>query len=494
MFTYADHKVIILYMIYNSIILLSEIKRGFDVINKVKDFIIKNNLIKENDKVLVALSGGPDSVCLLHILYELKELLNIKIGAAHVNHMLRGEDALKDENYSSELCEKLNIDFYSQKVDINKISREKNISHEMAGREERYKFFNFIKDTYNYSKIAVAHNSNDQAETIIMNMMRGSGLEGLCGIRNIRSGGIIRPILCLSRDEIENYCKDNNLNPRIDKTNLENIYSRNRIRLDILPYMKENFNRDIIETINRMSSLLQIDNDFIEKQCDNYYKKYCLNKKDYMTISKKAFILDKAVLTRLIKRAFVEFTGKYNNFEMKHIYEVIDLSRNTTNKKVFLPNEIIAENIYGDILLKNKEYINKENKSEEIIANKDQLKKYSCEYSEYKIDFEFINNKNNIEFSNNVLIKYFDYDNIEERLIIRKRENGDRIIPLGMKGSKKLKDIFIDLKIPVEKRDKIPVLCFDDEVAWIVGYKVSEKFKITKETQNILKITFTRKE
>jgi len=258
--------------------------------------------------------------------------------------------------------------------------------------------------------------------------------------------------------------------------------------------MKENFNRDIIETINRMSSLLQIDNDFIEKQCDNYYKKYCLNKKDYMTISKKAFILDKAVLTRLIKRAFVEFTGKYNNFEMKHIYEVIDLSRNTTNKKVFLPNEIIAENIYGDILLKNKEYINKENKSEEIIANKDQLKKYSCEYSEYKIDFEFINNKNNIEFSNNVLIKYFDYDNIEERLIIRKRENGDRIIPLGMKGSKKLKDIFIDLKIPVEKRDKIPVLCFDDEVAWIVGYKVSEKFKITKETQNILKVTFTRKE
>lgn len=464
------------------------------MINKVKDFITKNNLIQDGDRVLVALSGGPDSVCLLHILYKLKKSLNIYIGAAHVNHMLRGQDALNDEEYAKKICEEFNIDFYSTRINIDKVAKEKNISHEMAGREERYKFFEFIKNTHKYSKIAVAHNSNDQAETVLMNMMRGSGIEGLCGIRNKRKGGIIRPILCLSRDEIENHCKDNNLNPRIDKTNLENIYSRNKVRLDILPYMKENFNKDIIETLNRMTNLLQIDNDFIEKQCNNSYKKYCNNENKHIIISKEAFLLDKAIITRIIKKAFVEFTGKYNNFEMKHIYEVIELSKNSTNKKSDLPNGIIAENVYGDIYLRHKDNNNKEYEEKEVLIDKSQLNKYSLEYNKYKIDFNIIKGKNNIEFSNNVLIKYFDYDNIEERLIIRKRKNGDRIVPLGMKGSKKIKDILIDLKVPLEQRDEIPILCFDNEVAWIVGYKVSDKFKVTKETKNIIKITFARKE
>ncbi|WP_411169481.1 tRNA lysidine(34) synthetase TilS [Clostridium sp. MB05] len=464
------------------------------MINKVKDFILQNNLIEKNDKVLVALSGGPDSVCLLHVLYKIKDSLNIEIGAAHVNHMLRGEEALKDEAYAESLCKKMGIQFYSTRVDINSIAKEKNISHEMAGRDERYKFFNDIKYTHNYSKIAVAHNSNDQAETVLMNMMRGTGIEGLCGIRSKRNNGIIRPILCLSRSEIENYCKENNLNPRIDKTNLEKIYSRNKVRLDILPYMQENFNEDIIDTINRMSRLLQIDNDFIEKQCNNSYKKYCITKNKFIVISKDAFLLDKAILTRLIKKSFIEFTGKHNNFEMKHIYEVIDLSKNTTNKKIDLPNGIMAENIYGDIYLKNKEYNHEKYEDIEALINKDKLDKYSFDYNNCKVHFEVIKDKNNIEFSNNVLIKYFDYDNIKEGLVIRKRKNGDKITPLGMKGNKKLKDIFIDLKVPVELRDQIPILCFDDEIAWIVGYKVSDKFKITNETKKIIKITFTRKE
>ena len=219
------------------------------MIEKVKEFIIENSLINKDDKVLVALSGGPDSVCLLHCLYSLKEDFNIKIGAAHVNHMLRGQDSLEDKEYSRKLCESLDIDFYSKEIDINKIAKNKGISIEMAGREARYNFFEEIRKTYNYNSIAVAHNENDQAETIIMNLMRGTGIEGLCGIRPKRNGNIIRPILCLSRLEIEKYCIENNLNPRIDKTNLENIYSRNKIRLELIPYMKDNFNPNVIESI-----------------------------------------------------------------------------------------------------------------------------------------------------------------------------------------------------------------------------------------------------
>ena len=462
------------------------------MINKVKSFVIENNLIQNEDKILVALSGGPDSVCLLNMLHELRDFFNIEIGAAHVNHMLRGEDALKDEEYARELCNELGVSFFSKRIDINKISNENNISHELAGREERYKFFEFISKKRGYNKIAVAHNSNDQAETVLMNMMRGAGIEGLCGIRSKREGGIIRPILCLSRDEIENYCEKNNLNPRIDKSNLENIYSRNKVRLDIIPYMKKNFNKDIIETINRMANLLQIDNDFIEKECNNIYKKYCTKNKENLIISKEVFSIERALLTRLIKKAFIEFSGKHTNFEMKHIYEVISLADNSTNKRINLPHGMVAENIYGDIYLKFKQVEKKENN--EIILNKDQLENNIISYDDYRISFVILNNKNNIEFSNNVLIKYFDYDKIEEKLIIRKRKNGDRMVPLGMKGSKKIKDIFMDLKIPIDKRDEIPILCFDNDIAWLVEHKVSEKFKITKETKNIIKITFARKE
>lgn len=462
------------------------------MINKVKAFVIENNLIENGDKVLVALSGGPDSVCLLNILFELRREFNIEIAAAHVNHMLRGDEAFKDEEYARDMCNSLNIDFFSERIDINKISKERGISHELAGREERYKFFHLISKKNGYNKIAIAHNSNDQAETVLMNMMRGSGIEGLCGIRSKREGGIIRPILCLSREEIEHYCNINNLNPRIDKSNLENVYNRNKVRLDILPYMKNNFNKDIIETINRMASLLQIDNDFMEKECNNYYKKFCTNHVDKLIISKEAFSIEKAILTRLIKKAFVNFTGKHTNFEMKHIHEVISLANKETNKRVNIPNGIIAENIYGDIYLRFKEV--KNNEFQEIILRKMELEGNNVDFENYIISFDVINNKKNIEFSNNVLIKFFDYDKIKEKLIIRKRLNGDRIIPLGMKGSKKLKDIFIDLKLPIEERNQVPVLCFDNEIAWLVGYKVSESFKITKDTKRIIKITFARKE
>lgn len=462
------------------------------MINKVKAFVMENNLIENGDRVLVALSGGPDSVCLLNILFELKEDFNIEIAAAHVNHMLRGDEAFKDEGYARDICHSLNVDFFSDRIDIDKISKERSISHELAGREERYKFFHLISKKNGYNKIAIAHNSNDQAETVIMNMMRGSGIEGLCGIRSKREGGIIRPILCLSREEIEQYCNDNNLKPRIDKTNLENVYNRNKVRLDILPYMRNNFNKDIVETINRMASLLQIDNDFIEKECNNYYKKFCTNYGEKLIISKEAFSIEKAILTRLIKKAFINFTGKHTNFEMKHIYEVVSLASNNTNKKINIPNGVIAENIYGDIYLRFREI--KNNEFQEVILNKSDLDKKCIVFGKYIISFDIVDNKKSIEFSNNVLIKFFDYDKIKEKLIIRKRLNGDRIIPLGMKGSKKVKDIFIDLKLPIEERNEVPILCFDNEIAWLVGYKVSESFKVTKDTKKIIRITFVRKE
>ena len=190
---------------------------------KVISYIKDNKLIKSGDKILVALSGGPDSVCLLNILFELKEELNIDIGAAHVNHLLRGEDAFKDEEYVIKICDEIGIPCFVTRVDINNYSKEHKLSSELAGREVRYDFFEQIIKKEGFNKVATAHNANDQAETILFRLMRGTGLEGLGGIKASRDNKIIRPILCLSRQEVEEYIQLKSLKPRIDKTNFEKI-------------------------------------------------------------------------------------------------------------------------------------------------------------------------------------------------------------------------------------------------------------------------------
>ena len=458
--------------------------------HKVEKYIYCNRLLEKGDKVLVALSGGPDSVCLLHILYTLKESLNIEIGAVHINHMLRGEEANNDSLYTKNLCEQLSIKYYVREIDVARIAKTKGISLEVCGREERYKTFKEISESEGYTKIAVAHNANDQAETILMRMMRGTGLEGLTGISSKRNDGIVRPILCLSRNEIESYCEEHQLSPRIDKSNYERVYSRNKVRLDILPYMRENFNEDIINTLNRMAALLQKDNEFIEQYCINQYDKYCEKYNSGIKINKQIFVDEsEAIFTRVVKMAFKDISLSYQNFEMKHIHDIVKLAEKNSGKQIHLTNNIIAENLYGDILLKEREIEVYERLN--IIYEKKHIPN-NIQISNYKVSFEIILEKNNVNFSNNHLIKYFDYDKIEEKIVIRNRVAGDKMIPLGMNSSKKIKDILINSKIPRDERDNIPVLCFDDKISWVVGVKTSQEFRITNETKRVLKIAFER--
>ncbi len=204
---------------------------------KVMEYIKEHSMLAKGDKVIVAFSGGPDSTCLLHILNEHKDELGITLFGAHLNHCLRGIESDMDEEYAKKTCENMNIDFYSRKIDVNIIAQQNNLSCEMAGRKARYDFFEELMIKLNASKIALAHNANDQAETILMRIMRGTGMEGLIGIRPIRDKIYVRPVLNLSRLEIEKYCEKNSINPRIDKSNLETIYARNKVRLDLIPYI-----------------------------------------------------------------------------------------------------------------------------------------------------------------------------------------------------------------------------------------------------------------
>ena len=462
------------------------------MLNKVIDYIKENELIQQDDQILVALSGGPDSVCLLHILYELKNKFNLTLGAIHINHMLRGKESDNDEKYIDKLCDELGINHYVKRINIECVAKAENVSLEVAGRNERYKAFEEIKTKYGYNKIAVAHNANDQAETILMRMMRGTGLEGLVGIKAVREGGIIRPILCLNRSEIESYCAENHLMPRIDKSNMERIYSRNKVRLDILPYMKEHFNDDIVETLNRMVLLLQKDNEFIEEYSKKCYNKYCKTKINELIIKKELFKDEMdSIISRVIIMAFKNISNSHENFEMKHINQITSLSKNSTGKKINLTNNIVCENLYGDIIFKSNQSQNKNNNNN-VLIKKEEFSN-NIYFEDYEIKFQVIDNNGKEKFPKNDLIKLFDYDKIKRDILIRHRKDGDKIVPLGMNGSKKIKDIFMDLKIPRDDRDEIPIVCFDDEISWVVGCKTSQKFKITKDTKKILKIAFSRK-
>jgi tRNA(Ile)-lysidine synthase len=444
------------------------------------------NMFKEGDKVIVAVSGGPDSISLLHILNSIKDKFRITLYVAHVNHCLRGEEANKDEEYVKHFCEMLGIECFSKRIDINKLSVERGLSSESAGREARYEFFNELIDKLQANKIALAHNANDQAETVLMRIIRGSGMEGIVGIKPVRGNIFVRPLINIRRVNIERYCEENRLNPRIDKTNLENIYTRNKIRLELIPYIMDNFNSDVISAIDRLANTISKDNEYLEEIALEKYKSYCDIKANKVIINKEAFLEKEAILTRILRLALSEIKGNLYNVEKIHIYDLINLQKNGTGKKITLPDGLIGFNNYGNIELY---FINKE-------IGKIEKKQYILRINE-KIYFEaydmevstrLIQRDEKIDFKENPNIKYFDYDKIKGNIVIRTREIGDKFSPFGMKGSKKLKDLFIDLKISQEKRDKIPLICFGESIAWIVDYRISEDFKVSKETNNILEI------
>ena len=267
------------------------------MIEKVIETIKKYNLIEDGDKIILAVSGGPDSISMLDILYKIKqnESINFEIIVAHVNHMIR-EEAMEDAIYVKDFCEKRNIEFYLKSIDVKKIANNNKIGTEEAGRKERYKFFDELAKKTNANKIAIAHNKNDNVETVFMHILRGTGINGLKGIEAKR-GMYIRPLIECERKEIEEYCEENNLEPKIDKTNFENIYTRNKVRNIVIPYVQKEFNQNIIETIDRLSKLVTEEEGYMEKQIENAYKNLLvLETKKEIQLDLKKFNMQERVI------------------------------------------------------------------------------------------------------------------------------------------------------------------------------------------------------
>ena len=449
------------------------------MIDKVMDNIKRFNLIRENDNIVIGVSGGPDSMALLYVLLQVRDYIDFNIYIAHVNHGVRGDDALSDRLFVQEKANQLNLPFYYKDVDMVGYAKENKITAEEAGRELRYGFFREIVSKLGAGKIAVAHNKNDQAETLLLRIMRGTGIDGLRAMELI-SGDIIRPILNVSREDIENYIFKNQIETVLDKTNLQSIYNRNKVRLELIPFIKDNFNPNIVDVLWRLSQTAALDSEFLYQFTREKYNLLVKNEGDNSIILKGTLynLEDKAIRLRIIRMAIFNIKKNLEGLSEVNINSLDELfQRGETGKQIDLPGGLIGRISYDNLII---EYVQNgfDNYEYELYLGENVLKNLNL-----IIDIKVV--------EDNIIIKdkdtrCFDYDKIKGRLIIRNRRNGDRIVPYGMNGSKKLKDYFIDLKVPKDKRDKIPILLDDENIIWVCNFVSSELYKVTENTKRML--------
>lgn len=459
------------------------------IFDKVIETIDRHNMISNGDRIIVALSGGPDSVCLVHILNRLKESRNLEIYAAHLNHQIRGIEAQKDALYVSELCNSMDIPVFIKSVDVPAYCEANGLSLEEGARKIRYDMLYEVKRRIGADKIAIGHNMNDQAETVMMRIMRGTGLQGLRGIEYIRENGIIRPILDIERKDIEEYCRENDLNPKIDKTNLESIYTRNKIRLELIPYMKEQFNGNVVESIVRLSNSMKIDGDYIDLESTKAYNEICVKDNNSIEINiEKLSVYHDAIKNRIIRLAIKDVLGDTNFIDQKHIEEVLKFIETSKNGKVInLPRGVFVYRKIDSILITMEEI-----KNEDIEFNYNVPKDGFIKIKEIGllIDANVISIEKYRSLKKDESVKVIDFDKVKGGITVRNRQPGDKIKLKG--GTKKIKDLFIDLKIPREERNRVPILADEEGVILAGEYRISENYRIDENTKNVLKLSIKR--
>lgn len=445
---------------------------------KLIEFSNQNNLFAKGEKVLVCLSGGSDSVCLLYAMYNCREFFDFEIYACHVNHMIRGEEAERDEQFCKKLCGKLGIILFSGKFDVPGIAQEKKKSVELAAREVRYSFFDKIVSENGIDKIVTAHNKNDNAETLLMNYIRGSGLEGLCGI-DVKRENIVRPLLCMEKKEILDYLEANNAEYVTDSTNLSVEYTRNKIRLELIGYINKNLNPSFCKTVTQNSKILRMENEFMTEVCEGS-EKTCVfddTKGKYIDISKYEK-LHKAIRYRVLRSFMQKNLGSVSDIG----YATIERMDKLKKGKVAVCAGFEAVASYGKLRIEKAVKKDKILYEYEISAGEEVciletgcvVKTEIIEKSEYKKE------KNS---------EYFDFDKLKsDKLVVRNRRNGDAI--LIKSGTKKLKNLFIDLKIEQSEREKKVLIVCGGDILWVCGLRRCDRFKVENNTKRILKISY----
>ncbi len=461
-------------------------------LNKIDNFIIEKDMLDLKDRIVIGLSGGADSVCLLLVLTKLSDKYGYGRGdifAVHINHMIRGQEADGDEAFAKALCEKLGVNFISYRKDIVAYARELGMTVEEAGRKYRYQCFNEVATKNHCTKVAVAHNKNDLAETVIFNMLRGAGLKGMSGMLPVR-GNIIRPILDVTRQEILEFLQEQGQDFRTDSTNEGIDYDRNKIRHIILPAMEE-INSGSIKHICQLAEEAKNSYVFIhDKALENYDG---LSEEDDFgkTVSIDINMLYKSspvLQEHLIHEAIGDVAEGKKDITRKHIMAVVGLIYQDTGKVVELPYNIRARRSYDKLIITDK---NQDASDYRIDINGAGIYEIPGWGS---IEFKIIDNTPDIDIPKKIYTKMLDYDKIKDKLCIRTPEDGD-YITINLEGSvKKISRVFIDNKIDREIRANWPLLACGSHIVWALGIRFNEAFRIDENTKKILYMNYIRKE
>jgi tRNA(Ile)-lysidine synthase len=457
------------------------------MIKKVKNTIEKYNLLQKGDRIVVALSGGPDSTALLIVLDALSREMDLELIVAHFNHGLRGKQSDADEKFSCNLAKKMGLPFCCDKMD--KKSNRKGISPEDFYRRQRYNFLEKIARNHKAQKIALGHNLQDQAQTVLINLLRGSGLEGLKGILPKRDAKFIRPLIETSREEIISFLEKSGIAYCRDSSNESMMYLRNQIRRELIPYLKEKYNPKIEENLARMAEILRVEDDFIQQQVEKVFRSRFV-KQNQNRISLKIGFLNKmspAIRWRLFKTTLEDLSPAKNGITFLHVMSVDNLTqKGETGKRIILPFKIEARREYDDLILERKTARLKQIKYKYVI---DVPGTVYVKERNLTVKTQLLR-KRGLDFTKKNIM-FLDGDKIKWPLVIRNRRDGDRFQPLGMSGRQKIKDFFINNKVPVGDRDKIMIFTDKLSVICIENMQISDRVKITNETKNVLKINMT---
>jgi len=452
---------------------------------KVKATLKNHRLLKFGDRILVSVSGGPDSVVLLAVLYELRDNFKWNLAVAHINHKLRGKESDKDLEFVKNLAAKYGLKFHSNSFNTKKFAREHKLSLEDAARQIRYDFLEKTAQKIKADKIALGHTQNDQAETVLMRLFRGAGTLGLSGIP-IKRGKFIRPLLETSREEVLKYLKEKKVPYRIDKSNLSDSFLRNRIRHKFLPWLKKEINPEIISTLSRTATILNEIDQYLDKETEKFFGKLTQTSKNKILINRQRFSkLENIFKKNLVRYSWTKLTAEIYPLEFKQVERVLGLSEaNQVGKRVNLKNGYWAE-------------LN----SKHLVIFKKQPNKYKISV---KFPGEFKLNGYNLKAriierkqlpdrvrTGSENSAYLDLEKLKSPLHLRGFLPGDKFKPLGMKGNQKLSDFFVNSKIPRHKREEILLLTSKKKIAWIVGQRISDEFKITNKTKKVLALQFS---
>ncbi len=434
--------------------------------DKVVSTIEKYQMLEKGDRVAVGFSGGADSVCLLHTLYTLKDRYNLDLVACHINHMLRGEEADRDEKFCRDFCDKYGIKIVVLRVDVAKIAEENKESIELCARKIRYDFFEKYAGTN--GKIATAHTLNDSLETMLFNMMRGTALKGLCGIPEKR-GNIVRPLIELTRQEIEEYCKENRLYFVTDSTNNTDEYTRNRIRHKIIPQMQAESN-SLYSSYLSMHKALSRDEEFLNGFADQILEKA---RKNNGYDAKELAHCHDSILIRCVAKLFSEFSVSIDTAKLELVCDIIKKGRGKVN---------LAPNVYATVS-KSTLTVEQETKQDyfEFPLGENEIEVFEGKYISFKHQQAICSKKVN----QNLLKKYIDCDKIGRNVVVRQKKDGDQIRLASNKMTKTLKKLFNERGISVSQRDKVLVVCDEEGPVWVEGFGVAQRCAVNEETKNI---------